>query len=342
MPIGSLAAAGDFWKIIREFNPEGIEREATSPLDLWVLGEPGSGRHTLVESLAGESPPRDGPDIFRFAGLPECTDVPPELKHADLLLLVARVDQDFTGVARIASALVGRSKAQAILVFTHADAIELTRELRNRAFRSFSFVSYTRTIFVDARDPAEVRDKLAPLILDSAPGLRTALARKIPAVRQMVADQLIAETARVNAQFALAASIPSNLPLFGGVASGIADFFVLTKNQAMLVLRLGAIYGRDISIGRTLAAELAPVIGNGILWRSVARGAASLVPGFLSAAPKTAIAYVGTYAAGQAAKYYFNFGQKPQRQLGKRFSAEGARLYRRMLSREAAAEGRSA
>lgn len=328
MRFSGIAAMGDFWRVVREFNPEGIEREATAPIDLCFVGEPGSGRHTVANALLGTSE-GDRLGLFEVMDLDSSAGRRLQVSGSDLLLLVVRLDRDLVDVGRRAASLFARERTPIILVFTHADHIPSTRDLRNTAFRAFSFVSHLRTVFVNATDAMEVQQKLVPLLLEAMPELRTSLARKIPAARGLVAEQIIAETCRVNAQFALAANLPANLPFLGSVAGSVADFFVLTKNQVMMVLRLAAIYGRDISPTFRVAAEIAPVIGGGLAWRTAARLAVGLVPGFLAAAPKMTIAYVGTYIAGQAARYYYDHGHKPPRHLLESFGAEGARLFRR-------------
>lgn len=334
MNVSNIAAMGDFWKVVREFNPEGIEREVLAPFDIWLLGEPGSGRHTLARSILGTDSGSHIGEVFHLFDMGERPDpLPPGVKP-DLLVLTARLDQDAADLGTQMSAIMSRYRVPSILVLTHADTTRLTRELRNKTYRAFSFVSYMRTLFLDARDEAEVQTKLIPTILEAAPSLRTPLSRRVPAARRLVAEQIISETARVNAQFALVSNLPANLLFIGGVAGSIADFFVLTKNQVMMVLRLAAIYGRDVSMSRQIMAELAPVIGNAFLWRSVARTAAGLLPSLIAAVPKASIAYAGTYAVGQAARFYFEHGQKPPRAMMKQFGAEGSQLYKRIVQRE--------
>ena len=342
MRIRGIGAVGDFWRVVREFNPEGIEREATAPLDLWLLGEPGSGRRTLAGSFLSADGRSAAASPFRIVDIDFQQGRPAGIEGADLVILVVRVDQDLADLGPRTAALLGRIRVPLMLVFTGADNAPNTREMRNAAFRAFSFASHLRMVFVDARDAAQVEKKVVPVMLDAVPELRTPLARRIPAARARVADQIIAETCRVNAQFALAANLPANLPFLGSVAGSVADLFVLTKNQVMMVLRLAAIYGRDITPTLDVAAEIAPVIGGGFVWRSAARMVVGLLPTFLAAAPKTAIAYVGTYTAGQAARYYYDQGRKPAKQLLASFSADGARLYRRMLGLEGDSAGSAA
>ncbi|MGE5618961.1 MAG: hypothetical protein ACM3US_06840 [Sphingomonadaceae bacterium] len=333
MRFGGIAAMGDFWRVVREFNPEGIEREASAHSELWLVGEPGSGKRTLAEALMGAEPGSWVHGPFRLVDVDYRQGQLLGVESADLILLVVRLDRDLTEQAAWAATVFGRRfRVPVLVVFTHADATRCSRDERNTAYRAFSFVSHLRMAFVDARERLQVQEKVGPMILESIPELRTALARQIPPLRRAVADQIIAETCRVNTQFALAANLPANLPFLGGVAGNVADFFVLTKNQAMLALRLGAIYGRDLELSMRIASEIAPVIGGGLLWRAAARMAVGMLPTLLAAAPKMAIAYVGTYVAGHAARYYFDEGRRPPKELLEQFGAEGARLFRQRFS----------
>ena len=333
MRIGSIAPMSDFWKVVREFNPEGIEREATAPLDVWLLGEPESGRHTVARSILGAVASSELGRLFTLFDLGKQQDPIPLGERPDLIVLVVRLDHPLADIAIQASAVVSRVRVPAVLVFTYADKVEITRDLRNTAYRTFSFASFLRPAFTDARDQAEVQSKLIPIILDAVPSLRTPLARRVPAARAAVAQQIVEETSRVNAQFALIANLPAYLPFVGGVAGSLADFFVLTKNQMMMAMRLASIYGRDVTLTRQLLAEIVPVIGNGLLWRSAARLTVGMLPSVVAAAPKAAIAYVGTYVAGRAARYYYDEGRKPPRELIKTFSSEGRRLYSQTMER---------
>ena len=344
-----FSSIGSFWRIVREFNPEGIEREATSPLSLWIAGESRQEQQAVASSLLGRSGIIDS-ELSPFRLLPidelgehvDRMDEPGDhlrgrlpVRHPfrqhnlpDALLVMVRLDDDLGPKAKRLASVLGGHRLPIILVFTHRASEPPSRERRNGAYRTFSFISHLRTTFLDPDDGGEVVRALGPMLLDAVPNARTSLARRLPPLRRSVADAIISETCRVNAQFALAANLPANLPLFGGVAGGIADFFVLTKNQVMMALRLGAIYGREIALTGQTMAELAPVIGGGILWRSAARLAAGMLPTPLAAAPKTAIAFVGTYIAGHAARYYLDEGREPPGELLRQLAAEGLKLYR--------------
>jgi uncharacterized protein (DUF697 family) len=146
-------------------------------------------------------------------------------------------------------------------------------------------------------------------------------------VRPIIAEQLIREISRVNAQVALISALPSLVPILGWVIGGVADILVLTKNQAMLVFKLAAIFGRNLDDRIGILKEILPVIGGAFVWRSAARLAIGLAPAPIAALPKAAIAYVGTYVVGQTARYYYEQGHRPPPEVIASFRTEALRRY---------------
>lgn len=153
--------------------------------------------------------------------------------------------------------------------------------------------------------------QLRQQIVAALPERATAFGRAFPAFRSVAVRTVVDETAKANAQFALVANIPAVIPLVGSFAAAGADFLVLTKNQLLLIYKIAAIHGRDLSDQAGIVRELMPVVGAGLLWRTVAREAASFIPFAAGTIPKVAIAFTGTVAAGRAADFYYRFGQKP-------------------------------
>jgi uncharacterized protein (DUF697 family) len=83
-----------------------------------------------------------------------------------------------------------------------------------------------------------------------------------------------------------------NVPL------NLADVIVLTKNQLLMSYRVALAAGKR-GKGRELIAEVAGVIGGGLLLRQAGRQLIGLVPG-AGIVPKVAVAYAGTVAIGRA------------------------------------------
>lgn len=147
-------------------------------------------------------------------------------------------------------------------------------------------------------------------ILDDRPDLALPLARNFPAFRQRVAQRVITETATANAQFALVTGISAAIPITAILlpVNSLSDMLILTKNQAMMSLKLAAAYGLPVDY-KSRMKELGPLIANAFGWRTVARQLVGLIPivGFLS---RAMIAYAGTVTAGKAAQVYYETGEK--------------------------------
>jgi len=118
----------------------------------------------------------------------------------------------------------------------------------------------------------------------------TSLAARLPVLREAVCDHLIASFAKRNAIVAGAVFVPG------------VDMPVLTLNQIRLVLRIALAHGEPVD--STRAVELLGVVGAGFGMRAVARELLDLVP-VAGWALKSAIAYTGTKAVGEAAVRYF-------------------------------------
>jgi uncharacterized protein (DUF697 family) len=172
----------------------------------------------------------------------------------------------------------------------------------------------------------EVRDRLFRALVASAPEVMLSAGRRHPLLREPVAEHLIRDTSRVNAQFAALASLPANLPLVGGLVGDMADVLVLTKNQVLLLFKLAGLYGRDVQLGRELLIEIMPVVGGAFLWRSTARALVGLLPSMLGLVPKTLVAYTGTYVVGHTARYYYRFGRRPPPEIVREIRTEAARI----------------
>jgi uncharacterized protein (DUF697 family) len=157
-----------------------------------------------------------------------------------------------------------------------------------------------------------------------------AFGRALPAFRGVAAKQVIDETAAANAQFSLVSNIPTLLPIIGNIAAAGADFIVLTKNQVMMLYKLAAVYGRDLRDQRGILQDVLPVVGAGLLWRTVARQATTWMPFAAGTIPKLAIAYMGTMAVGRAAEFYYRTGMKPTRVQMDQFTQQAAQRVRQL------------
>ncbi len=135
----------------------------------------------------------------------------------------------------------------------------------------------------------EIAEALARRLGESG----TALAARLPSVRQAVCEQLIRSFSRTNGLVGAAAFVPG------------VDMPVLTLNQVRLVLRIALAHGQEVDASRAL--ELLAVVGGGLGFRALARELLGAVP-VAGWALKGAIAYTGTRTIGEAALRYFGAG----------------------------------
>lgn len=170
----------------------------------------------------------------------------------------------------------------------------------------------------DPGDQRALRQLRAKLVTGN-PDRSVALGRFLPAFRAAAIKQINDETSLANAQFSLISNVPTVVPILGSIATVGADFFILTKNQLLLIFKIAAIHGEDLHDSQRIFREMVPVVGAGFFWRTVAREAAALVPFMGGAVPKVAIAYTGTMAIGKAADYYYAEGTKPSKETMKGF-----------------------
>ena len=321
----SLGGATSFWRILGEIRPGAIRAEAEKSFCILICGEPGAGKRTLRGALVGSRWPTEG--TMPYVRIVEAT--PTDTFGAGLALYVVDATRglfrsNWDGAARLAAAGI-----PIVRVYNKLDLVSDPAEFERQARRSLQSVE-DPVVFVEAVDATSVRRKLAPDMLRAAPGLRLALGRRLPLLRDEAAAQVIDETSRTNAEFAILSSLPANIPLLSLGTIG-ADLIVMTKNQAMMLVKLAAVYGRPLDAPFRLAAELAPVVGAAFLWRTVARSLVGLLPGSVSAVPKTLIAYVGTAVVGRVAQTYYRTGVRPTRASIDAYTRDALAAARRAL-----------
>ncbi len=195
------------------------------------------------------------------------------------------------------------------VVITDPDNTSLFERVRNSAGRS-----RTGSMFFlqngSATDTAPV-DRLRTELMSAMTELAPSFGRFFPTFRTAAVKAIVDDSARANAQFALISNIPTVIPILGTFVAVGADLIVLTKNQVMMSYKIAAAHGRDLHDQTGVIRELAPVVGAGFLWRSIAREATSFIPMAAGTIPKVIIAYAGTFSVGRTIDYYYRFGKKP-------------------------------
>jgi uncharacterized protein (DUF697 family) len=188
---------------------------------------------------------------------------------------------------------------------SNADFLSVRERAGIASWRTFDIGS--------AEDPRAI-PALQQRIADAMPEDAIALGRWYPALRPYAAKSIINDTARVNAQFALVAAAPTLIPLIGEMAAVGADLIVLTRNQLYMAIKLAAVYGKPLNNRWDILRDILPVIGGGLLWRTIAREAAAMLPFAAGTIPKVGIAYAGTLATGKAIETYYRYGVQTTRE----------------------------
>jgi uncharacterized protein (DUF697 family) len=163
--------------------------------------------------------------------------------------------------------------------------------------------------YVVARlDRESLRGRFFPHLIDRCKGIEIAVARRLPALRETVVTKLTRDSASSALKVAAASAIVDNVPLLGivlGMVASAGDMVAITGIQVVLMMQIGAIYGKEPDVGRVW--DLLPVVGGGLGWRALSRELAGFIP-VAGVAIKGAIAYAGTIVVGEGAGFFYEHG----------------------------------
>jgi uncharacterized protein (DUF697 family) len=149
-----------------------------------------------------------------------------------------------------------------------------------------------------------LRERVLPHLIDVCKNVEIAVGRRLPTLRTTVAAKLTRDAALNALKVAGASALIDNVPVVGvflGAFVSAGDMMAITGIQMMLMLQIGATFGKDPDVARMW--ELLPIVGGGFGWRALARELAGFIPagGILI---KAAIAYAGTVVVGEGATFY--------------------------------------
>jgi uncharacterized protein (DUF697 family) len=275
-PIGAVATAKDFFKIVRELSFDEVKQEAEQTPSLLVLAPDDLTASRVGSLLVGAGAVHRPPTAALFAHLPS-------LDRFDAIVVFDPTN-------------TGRTE-------------ELQKRLRAEE-RPAPVVRFASDRADDERAAARVRAKIIASSLKRAP----AFGRAYPAFREAAVKAVLDETAQVNGQFALVSNIPSLVPIVGGLFAAGADILVLTKNQLLLLYKIAAIHGKPLDNRKAFLHEMLSVVGASMLWRTVARQLTLFLPFAAGTIPKVIVAFAGTVVVGRIADYYYRFGHRPNRE----------------------------
>lgn len=313
-----LGNLSQFWQLTRELDLNGIRADFEQRVLLAVLGSDLPAAEVVADLLDLDSGSAD----LALHRLSDWSEVRREAGESRALV-----------VAVIGGALDAASR-RALNQLSIADDPLLVVQTPTGAEVLILGVPEERTLVLQYGEPAEAqRERLVDALLRVSPETMLPLSRRNPSLRDVTARHMIRDSARANAQFAAMSSLPAAIPLLGGLVGNAADMLVLTKNQAILLFKLAGLYGRDLSLGAQLLAEVLPVVGSAFVWRTAARSLAGMLPPMVSVVPKAAVAYAGTYVVGEMARYYYLHGRKPPPELVQQMSADALARARGLLRR---------
>ena len=298
----------DVWGLLKEMDLEAVKREADRPFQVLVIGHPDDAE-TLAGLLSGPTQGRH-PWVL-------CADPAEARRRAgsgliDLAVIVTRPMDPEPIVAATREVLTA-----ARVPFVTALVAE-----GGRTVDALVRGGEAARVIVPALDQAAL-GPLAEAILAAVPApLRLPLARQLPPLRSAVISALIEDTARTNALYSLTTGLAEVVPVLN-VPLNLADVVVLTKNQLLMSYRIALAAGKR-GRGRELMAEVAGVIGGGLLFRQAGRSLIGLIPG-VGIVPKVGVAYAGTIAIGRAVSVWAQDGGKLTKAAVRGFYLEASR-----------------
>ena len=294
----------ELWRLLREMDLEAVRREAERPFQILLIGE--------ADEVEGLSLLLSGPDGHH-----------PWLVRADAVEGRRRAGSGLIDLAIVATRAADAPPALLATIDVLAAArVPTVTALLSRASRSADALvrpGETARALVPSLDASGL-DALAEAIVAAAPPpLRIALARQLPPLRPRVLSALIEDAARTNALYSLTTGLAEVVPVLNAPLN-LADVVVLTKNQLLMSYRVALAAGKR-GKGRELVAEVAGVIGGGLLLRQASRELIGLIPG-AGIVPKVAVAYAGTIAIGRAVAAWAVGGERLSKESVRGFYRE--------------------
>jgi uncharacterized protein (DUF697 family) len=308
-PVKQLA---NVWRTIRDVDLDAIRDAATAPFTLLIAGETLDDATHLRELLTPPGTPHHPWIVPVEAGSGSAHDAGGAL----VAILLSRQPQLVAPLAALRHDVVARGGRVIDVVLGDVDAPP-----------GNPVQGGSTSVFAPAIDSRLARDLGLRVAAATGADGRLALAREIPAWRDVIITAIIEETSQANASYAFATGLAEMVPLFSAPLN-VGDVIILTKNQLMMSYRIALAAGLD-GHARRLIPEILGVLGGGLLLRQVARELVGLVP-VIGLAPKVAVSYAGTYAIGRAVAAWALGGKRASGAVVRRWSQEGAERGRRV------------
>jgi len=327
------------WTNIKEIDLKPYREAALHPVKIALVGQSGSGRHTLAELLRRDPAQPLAQTQSPLAILPlESADL---ASGADLIILLVNLNQADVSYEQELSKRWNDSGRNLLVLGTHWDQL-----VQSGASTQWPLWSAERVLYGSLMDPQFIQRNLGMTVLEMLPDLHLPLGRQFPLFRQPVAQQMISDTCFSNTAYALSTGLAEIIPVLD-LPLNVTDMILLTKSQAFLAYKIGLVLGFSTR-WQDYLAEFGSVIGGGFLWRQLARSLVGLIP-IWGIVPKVAVSYAGTYVVGKAVLQWYLTGRqlspKQMRNLYLQAFGSGKEFARRLLrknSRPRLGEGKRA
>ncbi len=294
--MGALRSArgvAEIWKIISEVDLARIRGHAEHRFALMVLGAD-------AERLALAMSQRPGSTgIHPWIGVAPLPLAAGPLPFRPGLALLVTADPDLAPDERVALRRLHEQGVPVVTVLTGAAAAARVGAELPRDDES------ARVLVVDVDDVAALARELLPALREAfgttMMEIELSVGRHLPPFRDVVIAELIEDTARANATFALTTGLGEMVPVLT-IPLVLSDTIVLTKNQLLMAFKIALVAGKS-GEPRELMGEIVGVIGGGLIFRQIARELVGLIP-VIGIVPKVAVAYAGTRAIGLAVQVW--------------------------------------
>ena len=287
------------WKTIKEVDLRPLQEQALRGVQIALLGDKCSGRHTLAEQMR-QDPRR--PDIRTEAPV-KILDLEQaeQAVGSDLVILVVDARKaDFKEELSILQTLMNAGIKT--LLFANTFPVDDS----STAITPWSEWRRKYIVQGSALEGEFLHRHFAAATVELAPQLAMALGRDFPLFRHAAATYLINDACLSNAAYSLTTGLAQIIPVFD-IPLTVTDMIVLSKTQAFLAYKLGLTVGYSTN-WQDYLKEFGGVLGGGFVLRQLARSLVGLIPvwGIL---PKVAIAYAGTYVVGHTILQWYLTGR---------------------------------
>jgi hypothetical protein len=255
--VANLKDISSVWNNIKEIDLKPIRETATRPIRIAIVGEPGSGRHTLAEQMRTD-PVR--PDIHTqsailFPVLDETLVVP----NADLIIVIVDGTRtDFSHEQMLVKTWNDAGK-NVLVIINKLDLLE-----RNIINDTLEVWQADKVLFGSVNDTTYLQHEFIPAVLELLPQQHLSLGRHFPLFRVPIGRQLINDTCFSNAAYSFSTGLAEIVPVMT-IPLTVTDMVILTKSQAFLAYKLGLLVGFSTN-WQDYLTEFGGVIGGGFVW----------------------------------------------------------------------------